>query len=298
MKTIQLEMAVLLGGGLILVSLSGVWAEEPPTLGEGREVAGEADQLSRLKTPDEVALIPAGWFPMGSTSRENRGGYMTEQPQHRVYLDDYEIDRYEVSNARYLRFILETGHAPPAHWTGITFPQTIANHPVIGVSWFDADAFCRNAGKRLPTEAEWEKAASGGRGLNYPWGTKPPNPELANLGRQMANANVDIEAVKGRLYPPLADVNAYAVGQSPYGVFQMGGNVMEWVSDWWSPEYYRESPERNPQGPAKGAHKVIRGGSWNDDPLALRTATRSGMDPKARTLTIGFRCIREMRSSP
>ncbi len=125
----------------------------------------ETTRLLQLNTPEEMVLVPAGWFLMGSGDQENKGGYTTEQPRHRVYLDNFDVDRYEVSNIQYLRFVLNTGHAPPAHWKSLRFPQGIANHPVIGVNWFDADTFCHNKGKRLPSEAEWEKAASGEHAL-------------------------------------------------------------------------------------------------------------------------------------
>ena len=255
-------------------------------------------RLSELNTPEEMVLIPAGWFLMGSNDRENKGGYMTEQPRHRVYLDGYEVDRYEVSNIQYLRFVLKTGHALPAYWDGLTFPRDIANHPVIGVNWFDADIFCKQAGKRLPSEAEWEKAARGEHALNYPWGNRQAGPHWANLGKQSVNPNMEITDFKGKFYPPLADVNDFSAGQSPYGVFQMAGNVTEWVEDWWSADYYKESPDHNPRGPAGGTDKIIRGGSWNDDPLALRTATRTGKNPFSKTLTVGIRCARDAGKNP
>ena len=246
--------------------------------------------LTQLDTPAGVVTIPAGWFQMGSSSKENKGGYTTEQPLHRVFLSTYQIDRYEVSNIQYSQFIKKTHRMPPVYWKESIFPTEIANHPVAGVSWFDANDFCHSDGKRLPTEAEWEKAARGESEINYPWGNQSASPALANFGKQLRNSNLPIEMILDKFYPPLVNVNEFPEGKSPYGVYQMGGNVMEWVADWWNPEYYLQSPDHNPSGPLKGEHKVIRGGSWNDDPLALRTATRTGIEPHTKTFTIGFRC--------
>lgn len=245
-----------------------------------------------LETYEGLVTIPSGWFQMGSSTKENKGGYATEQPLHSVFLSTFQMDRYEVSNTQYLRFILRTHRKSPVYWKESRFPVEIANHPVAGVSWFDAVEFCHNNGKRLPKEAEWEKAARGVNEINYPWGNQPADPTLANFGKQLINSNLSIELIKESLYPPLVDVNAFPEGNSPYGVYQMGGNVMEWVADWWDPGYYLHSPIYNPSGPLKGVHKVVRGGSWNDDPLALRTATRTGMDPSTKTFTIGFRCVK------
>jgi iron(II)-dependent oxidoreductase len=262
----------------------------------GNAAAEEINSLivPRLNTPEGVVTIPAGWFQMGSSSKENKGGYTTEQPLHRVFLSTYQIDRYEVSNIQYFHFINKTHYKPPVYWKGSIFSSEIANHPVAGVSWFDAIEFCHMEGKRLPTEAEWEKAARGETEINYPWGNQTASPALANFGKQVRNSNLPIELIRDKFYPPLVNVNGFFEGKSPYGVYQMGGNVMEWVADWWDPEYYLQSPDHNPSGPLKGEHKVIRGGSWNDDPLALRTATRTGIDPHSKTFTIGFRCAKSL----
>lgn len=252
----------------------------------------ESERLARLPTPEGMVRVSKGEFLMGSRDRENRGGYQVEQPAHLVYLDAFEIDRYEVSNVRYLRFVRATGHASPVYWTGRRFSEVMANDPVIGVNWDDAGAFCHWERKRLPTEAEWEKAARGPAGFEYPWGNNRPTPALAQFGLDLPMATSPIDDPHGRPYPPVAKVDAFPQSQSPFGVYQMAGNVMEWVQDWWAGDYYRRSPARNPTGPETGEHKVVRGGSWNDDPLALRATTRTAADPRVRTRTIGFRCAR------
>ncbi len=263
-------------------------------LAGSQDLETESRRLAHLPTPEGMVRVPAGEFSMGSHDRENRGGYQSEQPEHRVYLDAFEIDRYEVGNVQYLRFVRATGHVPPPYWTGPSFSEAIAHHPVVGVSWGDGEAFCRWAGKRLPTEAEWEKTARGPKGLKFPWGNNPPTPALARLGQDLPFPNDPIEDRQVQRYPPVANVDAFGPAQSPYGVYQMAGNVMEWVQDWWSADYYRHSPDRNPHGADTGSRKIIRGGSWNDDPLALRTTSRASADPGARTRTIGFRCARDV----
>lgn len=232
----------------------------------------------------DMVVVPPGRFLMGSDKGHDRFAYENEQPQRPVYLKAYEIDRYETSNIVYLQFIQVTGREPPRHWNRRTVPEEIGGDPVIYVSWYDAAAFCRWAGKRLPTEAEWEKAARGTEGRLYPWGDGPYKPALANFARPLL----------GRSYPPLARVDAYESGRSPYGIYNMSGNAAEWVADWWSPDYYRHGPDHDPVGPEKGEDKVIRGGSWSDDGMYVRAAMRAAARPTLRDPYIGFRCARSL----
>lgn len=219
---------------------------------------------------------------MGSDPRKDRAAGPQEQPQHEVYLDTFRIDRFEVSNLDYLRFVLGTGADWPKFWRENPFSEKAALHPVINVSWHEADAFCRWASKRLPTEAEWEKAARGVDGRIFPWGNEPAGWIKSNIAHPGSK--------RGFKYPPLANINRYDKGASPYGVYQMAGNVSEWVSDWFDPEYYRHSHDKNPQGPMAGELKVFRGGSWNEDPEVARSAGRNGGPPDRESYLTGFRC--------
>jgi iron(II)-dependent oxidoreductase len=246
--------------------------------------AVEAKRLAGLPVPDGMVRIPPGWFLMGSDPQKDPDAGPQEQPQRWVHLDEFEIDRYEVSNSHYLRFVLATGRVGPPYWKADPFPDKMAMHPVIGVSWEDALAYCHWIGKRLPTEAEWEKAARGSDGRIFPWGNEPAGWLKSNIAHPGSK--------RGVKYPPLANVNRYDRGVSPYGVYQMAGNAGEWVADWFDPEYYGTATSYNPEGPAVGQDKVFRGGSWNEDPEVARSAGRGAGAPDHRSYLIGFRCAK------
>ncbi len=225
---------------------------------------------------DNMALIPQGEFTMGSKEHSD------EMP-HQVVLNSYYIDKFEVSNKDYKAFMKETGHTAPAYWDD---PRLNASdQPVVGVNWYDASKFCEWKGKRLPTEAEWENAAKGPRGSHYPWGHKLSD-DKANYGQKV-----------GKTMP----VNSYPQGASDYGVYNMAGNVFEWVSDWYDPKYYSVSPAMNPQGPAigidfanQGAVKVLKGGSWLAPASSLHTSHRFWNQPENNSygVGLGFRCAK------
>lgn len=232
-------------------------------------VALACSESSEGNTGD-MALISAGLFLMG-------GDFDEEQPRHRVRLDAFWIDRFEVSNARYAEYLKATGAPDPLYWNkserfhnGENFPR----HPVVGISWVEADAYCRWRGKRLPTEAEWEKAARGGHeGAQYPWGDVPDR-TLANFEGQ----------------------GTLSVGSFPpngYGLFDMSGNVWEWVADWFDASFYAGSPEADPTGPAVGKEKVLQGGSFVDGSGPNRVAHRHWYPPQARYKWLGVRCARD-----
>lgn len=244
----------------------------------------EAERLAVMEAPEGMVTVPAGWFLMGSDPRRDPDAGPQERPQRWVYLDAFAIDRYEVTNVHYLRFVLAGGAPWPPYWRADPFPEKMAWHPVIGVSWREADAYCRWAGKRLPTEAEWEKAARGTDGRIFPWGDEPAGWLKSNIAHAGSK--------RGLRYPPLANVNRYDRGASPYGVYQMAGNAAEWVADWFDPESYRRGPDVNPHGPERGTDRVFRGGSWNEDPEVARSAGRGAAEPEHRSYLIGFRCAR------
>jgi formylglycine-generating enzyme required for sulfatase activity len=232
-----------------------------------------------------MILIPAGEFLMGSPRNE---GYRNENPQRRVYLKAYYIDKFEVTNVQYREFMEATGHKPPRDWSD--YDTRNQNHPVVGVSWYDAGAYAEWSGKRLPTEAEWEKAARGVDGRQYPWGNIPPD----TGGQYRANYKVGrYGAADG--YSNTSPVGSFPSGASPYGAMDMAGNVWEWCADWYDSAYYRQAPTQNPPGPTSGKHRVLRGGAWlNDDTFYLRCAVRGWHAPALRFHYVGFRCAQDV----
>ena len=229
----------------------------------------------------EMVRIPAGEFLMGSNEQDKQA-VEDENPQHRVYLEEYWIGKYPVTNAQYAAFVNATGHETPEHWEKGRPPQGKENHPVVQVSWHDAVAYCgwlsQVSGKpyRLPTEAEREKAARGTDGRVYPWGNQW-DPKRCN------------SEASGQL--GTTPVGAYPQGASPYGLLDVAGNVCEWCQDWYDADYYASSPQRDPQGPRSGSHRVIRGGSWCGSEWYVRAAHRNGADPDFRSDAVGFRCV-------
>jgi serine/threonine-protein kinase len=239
---------------------------------EAARLRASRDPLGALEQHGfEWVTVPAGEFTMGSND------YGDEKPIHRVHLSAYQIARHPVTNAQYELFVKATSYATPKHWKNGKIPAGKEKHPVVNVSWQDAQAFCVWAGVRLPTEAEWEKAARGADGRKYPWGNEPPTMELCNF-----NGNV------GDTTP----VGLYPKGASPYGVLDMAGNVREWVSDWYDEKYYSVSPGSNPPGPATGTSRVLRGGSWASIDLGVRSANRFNNVPVFWLINLGFRCVR------
>jgi len=246
--------------------------------------------------------IPAGNFTMGSLPTDPYA-QSNEQPQHTVYLDAYQISKYEITNAQYQAFMEAGGYSNSAYWTAdgwnwrttnnITQPYwwstgeynsgpSFPNHPVVGVSWYEAYAFCQWAGGHLPTEAQWEKAARGMDSSNYwPWGS--------TWDASKCNSS---ENVSPDTFTCSSPVGYFSAGQSPYGVYDMAGNVLEWCNDWYDANYYANSPSSNPAGPATGSSRVLRGGSWYNNGNHCRTAERNGCSPSFRSAGIGFRPVK------
>ncbi len=233
--------------------------------------------------PDEVpmAVVPAGEFWMG---RDGMEALEDERPRHKVWLDRFAMDVHEVTTGRYARFLAATGRTPPWMWETVKL-ELHGDRPVIGVTWEDADAYCTWAGKRLPTEAEWEKAARGTDERLYPWGNQFPTAALANFAL----------GVRFSYSQALRPVGSYPDGKSPFGLVDLAGNVWEWVRDWYESAYYERSPERNPPGPEQGQFKVLRGGSWSELPKYLLAYGRFKLPPNTRNSYIGFRCARSVK---
>lgn len=283
-------MAVLAFGRAV-----GIHAAEPPPKASG-DLAG-------------MVLIPAGTFLMGSP---NTSSYpQDETPQHEVELDGFFIDRYEVTNQAFAEFLNARGASAAfakerpgwvvirndlaleekrqwwpteIEWADGSY-RAVAGFelfPVLSVSWYAADAYCRWIGKSLPTEAEWEKAARGGlEKKDYPWGSEVPTGGVIFKRAWRSNA-----------YPaPAEQVGNYH--PNAYGLYDMAGNVSEWCSDWYDPNSYRVSPRRNPKGPASGLQKVIRGGSWAGTSSLLRVADRTAALPSDLNSGVGFRCVKD-----
>ena len=286
------------------------------------DVAGQ-ERLVRGGDGAEMIVVPAGPFTMGSSAQDIARGvaecrkrakpeneprceawFRSEGPQRQVALDAFAIDRHEVTNGQFEKFVAATGYRTAAErdgsgWVrrqkdgvwiwenvkGATWrtpggPGTTAMsaHPVVQVSWTDANTYCGWAGGRLPTEAEWEKAARGADGRRYPWGNE--------WDAARANAR---HAMKGT-----AAVGAHPSGASPHGAHDMAGNVWEWTADWYAPDAYAQSPAANPKGPATGDQRVLRGGSWINEPFFLAVSHRVEGDPGARASNLGFRCARNV----
>ena len=243
-----------------------------------RQVRSNGKTASTQHPERSMVAVSAGEFTMGSSS-----GDPDERPVHRVYVDAFSMDLYQVTVKQYARFLDAMHHEVPPEWSVMNRPQN-QSRPVANVDWADADAYCRWAGKRLPTEAEWEKAARGTDGRVYPWGNEPPTRYHATSGKEVWSN-----------HSALSPVGTLVEGKSPYGIYDMAGNVWEWVSDWYDQDYYKNSPLQNPTGPPKGLHKVIRGGSWGSNGITdMRSSDRETHLPSFRGLGTGFRCAKTM----
>jgi len=236
-------------------------------------LTAEAGQASIQEMP--MALVPAGEFTMGSPE-----GPADEQPAHRVYVDAFFMDKYEVSVGQFAEFLKATSLEAPPDWDIMNQPQH-QKRPVVNMGWADAAIYCKWAGKRLPTEAEWEKAARGTDGRIYPWGNETPTGLHANFGKKEWNNHAALLPV-GRLED----------GKSPYGIYDMAGNAWEWVNDWYDHDYYKNSPSQNPAGPSSTKFKVLRGGSWSNTQDDLRSANPYIYEPTSQYRNVGFRCAK------
>lgn len=250
---------------------------------------------TRVRKMDGMAqvLVPAGSFTMGNDySKED------EKPEHSVWLDSYWIDTYEVTNGQYAMCVSEGGCYPPDYRNSESNDiyygnRSFDDYPVIFVSWHDADKYCKWVGGRLPTEAEWEKAARGDKDTRtYPWGDFYDG-NYANLCDRNCTLSWSDSGVNDG-YRDTAPVGSYPDGASQYGVMDMAGNVCEWVADWYQKNYYStEKDWREPQGPTTGYQRVLRGGSWYDDTVYLSVSIRLGYEADKSFYDVGFRCVME-----
>jgi formylglycine-generating enzyme len=240
-----------------------------------------------------MVFIPGGQYARGRTHDHpdsNLPYYPNplrdDRPVRTIHVDPFYMDESEVTNARYADFIKATGHRAPYHWVKGKLPQGKEKFPVVNVSWEDATAFCTWDRKRLPTEAEWERACRGiAEGRMHSWGDR--NPTLKDAQFNSQNPDV-VCGERNRNY---------------FGLCDMIGNVWEWTSDWYGQKYYEVSPDRNPTGPDSGRYRVLRGGSWFDQAGSLQFLTcsyRSWARPGERSETMGFRCVKSLStpSSP
>lgn len=240
---------------------------------------------TRISEKDDMVLsfVPAGPFLMGSAGNDTYA-FPDEKPQREVTLSAFWIDQTEVTVAQYqLCVTARVCKAPTSCTSGSPNygDPSMRNHPVRCISWYGARDYCEWAGRRLPTEAEWEKAARGVDGWLYPWGNAEPSCNMANYGGCVGRTT---------------SVGLYQSGASLFGALDMSGNVQEWVADWYDPDYYVVSDVMDPEGPASGESRVLRGGSWVFEPFLIRSANRNWTEPEESKTSYGFRCA--MDASP
>jgi formylglycine-generating enzyme required for sulfatase activity len=290
---------------LFLLLVSGTFLSS--VLSETSESEGVDPDVEQFLN---MAWVKGGTFVRGSNFKENQDTlklcrkydracklwwFSDEFPVKLVTLKSYWIDIYEVTNQQYLEFVKATGHRPALDdtcktdscwegnlWKDNSFSMLIRNQPVTQVDWYDAVAYCKWKGKRLPSEAEWEKAARGPSGNIYPWGKGSPK------GRATYNK-------KWKGIATMTNVGSFPRGVSIYGLHDMAGNVWEWVDDWYMRTYYSAGKKKYPKGPATGEFKVLRGGSWINFPDSLRSAFRRWSKPDLRFNDTGFRCAQDSK---
>lgn len=310
-KYLWISFALLIGitGFFVIIGIQPKSSLLDPEIKLVRKFAVVNDPALVEMLERSVVFIPAGNFIRG-----NDAGNYNEGPLQTVYLDAFEIDRFEVTNIQYSRFLLATDNKPPPYWTGGAYPSGQADNPVVGISWEDANEYCTWVGKRMPTEAEWEKACRGPDGNLYPWGNRW-NRQLANVDHwtspltqperdgsptAWANAWNLLQATPGVDQLGLRPIGSYPAGASYYGVMDMVGNVSEWVYDWYNWGDYSQLPARNPVNLEPEWNHVIRGSAWHDpaadlDQVAVSSlcSTRSSAHSISEPRT-GFRCARSV----
>lgn len=231
---------------------------------------GQASAALESLELGSMCPVQGGPFPRGAHPNDN-AARPEEKPFQEIILDGFFIDRFPVTVADYKKFLDATGESPSEEWSRFNL---VDEQPVTFVDWFEAQRYAEWAGKRLPTEAEWEKAARGTDGRVFPWGDLPPTKAHAHNA-----SKVGVRSVRESI-----------AGDSPYGVSDLSGNVFEWVSDWYGKNYYEHAPPRDPVGPEHGSKRVLRGGSFVHDAKALRCSSRGRYKPDEKRANHGFRC--------
>jgi formylglycine-generating enzyme required for sulfatase activity len=237
-------------------------------------IAAPKPAIVKLPIDIEWVTIPAGEFLMGSDKTKDKQARDDETPQHRLHLPEYRIAKYTITNAQYQVFVNATGYQAPKHWASGVIPKGKENHPVTNVSWEDAQAFCKWAGVRLPSEAEWEKAARGADGRIWPWGNKPPTQGQCNFGMNVGDTT---------------PVGKYPKGVSCYGSRDMVGNVWEWTGSLHKPYPYQSDDGR--ENPEADGRRAARGGAWGSHVDSVRCAYRNWVYPWIRLHEVGFRVV-------
>jgi eukaryotic-like serine/threonine-protein kinase len=233
-----------------------------------------------------MVYVPQGKFKMGLDNNKELGYF---DPGHTVYLDSYWIDKTDVTNAMYARCvdagICEAPHSPK----NVDTVFKGDDQPAGFVNWNDANTYCQWTGRRLPTNAEWEKAARGTDGRTYPWGNQKPAGNLLNLADKNSSMEYADQSIDDG-YIFTSPVGNYPDGASPYGALDMAGNAFQWVQDWYSDDYFVNSPDKNPQGPSSGEYRILRGGSCYNDANGVRSALNIADEPSGASGNISFRC--------
>ena len=259
-----------------------------PTLGVGSRRLAEIDGMTQV-------FVPEGAFLMGGADGDPEA-FPYERPQHSVWLDSYWIDQTEVTNAMYARCVSAGVCQPPRTASANTYTAYYGNpvhdhYPVVWVDWSQAQSYCQWTGRRLPTEAEWEKAARGTTGQAYPWGDQPVDTAMLADFQDISASCARAHYAGCVPYQDTSMVGERPDGASPYGALDMAGNVWEWVADWYAGGYYQVSPAENPTGPEAGTQKVLRGGSFAANfSRDLRSAHRYPTDPDQTIDAFGIRC--------
>ena len=241
---------------------------------------------------ENMVLIPGGEYEMGSRKslmevqmmepmdilNPDRHMLGPEDPAHIVDIDSFYIDIYETTNADYKKYMEAAGYEKPEFWDNPEFNDP--RQPVVGVNWKDALNYCVWKKKRLPTEAEWEKASRGKRPIAYPWGDEPPSEKTSNFSEE---------------YKKPLPVGSLEAGKSDYGVYDLSGNVAEWINDYHYALYYMFSSKKNPKGAKSGPYKGVRGGHWRSNAEDIRLTYRNASAPTVKKETLGFRCADDVK---